>query len=415
VDLKNRKSDQRRTIRKGPIEPGWKESPRLAKKLGELREKGMTPSTVTDGSRERLSKVGTKVTTQGTEAPTRKRKVLLLSLLLGAVLSALVAVAQQAEAAFTEKVVFSSNRTTGTGVNNPTGDFEIFRMNPDGTGVKQLTANQAGDFGPVLSPDKTKVAYNSFGKQTSNPEGDFDVYIMNASDGSGKKNLSKNGTDVNDYFAVFSPGGKKIVYTSQGEQGSNPEGDGEVYRMNALDGSGKKNLTNNGLGVQDSYPQFSPDGAKIAYHSYGTQDSNPEGDQEIYRMNALDGTGKKNLSNNDLGVDDSVPDYSPDGQKIAYMSKGQQISNAEGDGEVYRMNALDGTVQKNLSNNGDGINDLYPLFSSDGTKVYYETYGMQSFNVEGDREIYRMNTLDGTGQKNLTNNGAGVYDGIYPD
>ncbi len=33
------------------------------------------------------------------------------------------------------KIVFASDRTTGEGVNNPEGDYEIFTMNPDGTGI----------------------------------------------------------------------------------------------------------------------------------------------------------------------------------------------------------------------------------------------------------------------------------------
>jgi Tol biopolymer transport system component len=65
-------------------------------------------------------------------------------------------------------------------------------MNADGTGVRQLTTNKVGDFGPVLSPDKTKVAYHSSGSQTSNPEGDFEIYRMNSSDGTAKKNLTNN-------------------------------------------------------------------------------------------------------------------------------------------------------------------------------------------------------------------------------
>jgi Tol biopolymer transport system component len=69
--------------------------------------------------------------------------------------------------------------------------------------------------------------------------------------------------------------------------------------MNALDGLGKKNLSNNGRDVGDFDPVYSPDGTKIAYRSSGKQTSNPEGDREVYRMNALDGLGKKNLTNND--------------------------------------------------------------------------------------------------------------------
>ena len=402
---------------------------------------------------------------------------MLLSVALGVSLSAVVALAgtsPKAQAAITEKIVFASNRTTGTGVNNPTGDYEIFRMNPDGTGIRQLTTNKVEDIGPTLSPDKTKVAYHSYGKQTSNPEGDWEIYVMNASDGRGKKNLTNSDTDVNDFYPVFSPGGKTIAYQSYGKQISNPEGDSEVYRMSALDGSakknlsnngvevpgdypvddygpefspsgdkiayqsygkqdsnsegdsevyrmntldgtGKKNLSNNGSGIEDSHPLYSPDGAKIAYQSYGAQDSNAEGDQEIFRMNALDGTGQTNLTNNGDGVDDLFPEFSPGGKKIAYMSEGVQHSNSEGDTEVYSMSALDGSAKKNLSNNGDGVHDIVPFFSSDGQKVFYESQGAQNSNAEGDREIYRMNTLDGMGQKNLTHNGLGVQDFIFPD
>jgi hypothetical protein len=70
--------------------------------------------------------------------------------LAGAV--ALAGPAHQADAASPEKVVFVSERTTGKGVNNPTGDAEIFRMNPNGTGVRQLTFNQVFDTTPTLPP-----------------------------------------------------------------------------------------------------------------------------------------------------------------------------------------------------------------------------------------------------------------------
>jgi Tol biopolymer transport system component len=158
----------------------------------------------------------------------------------------------QAEAALTEKLVFTSERTKGAGVDNPTGDSEIFKMNPDGTGLKQLTFNEVHDFDPELSTDGTRITYGSSGKQKSNPEGDDDVYVMNALDGSGKKNLSDSADGVYDYYPAFSPDSTKIAYQSNGVQVSNPEGDYEVYVMNALDGSGKKNLSNNASSVDDS-------------------------------------------------------------------------------------------------------------------------------------------------------------------
>src|SRR5215207_597952 len=72
------------------------------------------------------------------------------------------------------KIVFSSDRTTGTGVHNPEGDLEIFSMNPDGTALKQLTKNTAGDFNPSYSSDGKKIAFSSA------RAGNLDVFVMNA-------------------------------------------------------------------------------------------------------------------------------------------------------------------------------------------------------------------------------------------
>ena len=337
---------------------------------------------------------------------------MLLGLGVGVALAGVVALAgpaQQAEAASPEKIVFVSTRTTGKGVSNPTGDPEIFTMSPKGTGVRQLTFNQADDIYPILSPDGQKIAYESTGSQPSNPEGDREVYLVNA-DGSGNKNLTDNRAILKDLAPEFSPDGQRIAYVSEGEQVGNPQADSEIYAMN-LDGSGQTNLTNNGDLLHEGSPAFSPDGQKIAYTSGGQQDSNPEGDQEVYVMNASDGSGQTNLTYNGNLVADVEPSFSPDGQKIAYTSDGPQDSNPVGGDEVYVMNS-DGSNQKNLTNNGWDTGDSAPAFSPDGQRVLYETNVTSSSNPDGDLEVYAMSASDGTGKKNLTNNGA--YD-AYPE
>lgn len=43
------------------------------------------------------------------------------------------------------QIVFRSNRTTGTGVNNPEGDYEVFVINVNLTGLAQITINDDAD------------------------------------------------------------------------------------------------------------------------------------------------------------------------------------------------------------------------------------------------------------------------------
>jgi dipeptidyl aminopeptidase/acylaminoacyl peptidase len=133
--------------------------------------------------------------------------------LAAAVLLALAGMADNAQAKNkkdkkVDKIVFSSDRTTGQGVNNPEGDLEIFVVNPDGTGLKQITSNTVADFSPTLSPDGQKIAFTSSGKQSSNPEGDQEVYLMDA-DGSNQQNLSNTAGGITDFDPDFGKAKKK--------------------------------------------------------------------------------------------------------------------------------------------------------------------------------------------------------------
>jgi Tol biopolymer transport system component len=168
------------------------------------------------------------------------------------------------------------------------------------------------------------------------------------------------------------------------------------------------------VGIDPAEARKKASGSKIVFVSDRTTGKgvdNPEGDDEIFITNP-DGTGRKQLTKN--AASESNPVLSPGGKKVAYDSEGVQTSNPEGDAEVYRMKALDGSAKKNLSDNAD-VDDRTPDYSLDGKAIAYRSQGLQTSNAEGDAEIYRMNSLDGTGKKNLTNNGEGVYDGIYPD
>jgi len=99
------------------------------------------------------------------------------------------------------------------------------------------------------------------------------------------------------------------------------------------DGSGVANLTNHP--AEDWFPAWSPDGRRIAFHSYR------DGDAEIYVMNA-NGSGLTRLTYQ--AGDDWGPSWAPDGSWIAFAS------DRDGDNEIYIMRA-DGSDVRHLTNN----------------------------------------------------------------
>ncbi len=257
-------------------------------------------------------------------------------------------------------------------VSNRDGNYEIYTMNPDGSGVSRLT--YGGGLDPSFSPDGSRIAF------TSGRDGNYEIYTMNAN-GSNQTRLTNNAAE--DRSAVFSPDGSKIAFMSK------RDGNYDIYIMNA-DGSGQTRLTNNP--ADDEEPTFSPDGSQIAF------ESNRDGtyNYEIYTMNS-DGSGQTRLTNNPAA--DFEPAFSPDGSKIAFVSDRDNTSSSNRD--IYTMNA-DGSGVTRLTNSpyyGTDAAALHPVFSADGSKI---AFFIDHFNENND-EIYTMNT-SGSYQTRLTSN-----------
>src|SRR2546428_645834 len=166
------------------------------------------------------------------------------------------------------KILFGSTRD---------GNYAIYLMNADGSGVTRLT-DPEGIWGePAWSPGGTKIAF------ASSRDGNRDVYMMNA-DGTGVTRLT-NDPGSSAYNPVWSPDGSKIAFW---RYCSYCTGNGEIYVMNG-GGSGLLNLTNNP--AFDERPRWSPDGTQIAFSS------DRDGNTEIYVIN-VDGSGLRNLTTN---------------------------------------------------------------------------------------------------------------------
>jgi sugar lactone lactonase YvrE len=181
-------------------------------------------------------------------------------------------------------------------------------------------------------------------------------------------------------LACVAPIPSKLVFISS------EDGDDEIFTMNG-DGTNRLQITHNGSNEGD--PDWSPDGARIAYEG-------GEAASEIWVVQA-DGNNPVRLTN--LGVESDDPDWSPDGTRIVFETD-------DGSREIAIMNA-DGSNLRILTNTP--AHSEKPQFSPDGTRILFFS------NRDGNYEIYVMN-VDGSNLQRLTTHPQDDYDAAWsPD
>ncbi len=256
---------------------------------------------------------------------------------------------------------------------------DIYVMNPDGSNQRRLTFTQnlcgsfqaAYSFGPVWSPDGKKIAFvGEF--ECGHPK----LYVMNAD---GTRITKVYGGEPSPNTITWSPDGKKLAF----DHGcvyfpEDPVCPIDIYTVN-IDGTDVTRLTANTAGADDISPAWSPDGSRIAFTAIRSGDA-----PSIYVMNP-DGSNRVRLTTSGY---DYIPAWSPDGTKIAF-DRGT---------DVYVMNA-DGSNLRAVTTGGQ-VSWYGVAWSPDSTKILFNhqvnqlTYSLQVFAIN----------IDGTGQRNLSNN-----------
>ncbi|MBI4260751.1 MAG: PD40 domain-containing protein [Actinobacteria bacterium] len=255
------------------------------------------------------------------------------------------------------KIAFSTTRGGG--------DYSIYSMNPDGTGIAPLIEGPWNDSVPAYSADGTRIAFQS--NRNHLPWWHFDIFVASA-DGTGQTRLTTTGTDG---APAWSPDGTRIAFVRHWWGA-------DVFVMGA-DGSNQVNITN--APGNDSEPVWSPDGSRIAFSS-----DRVGGYYALFLMDP-DGTDVVQLTWPGIGHDQR-PSWSPDGSRIVFYRYSYSAAN----GDIYVVDA-DGSNVTRLTT--DPAVDFTPQWSPDGTEILFMS------DRDGNQELYLMNP-DGSGQTRIT-------------
>jgi TolB protein len=161
-------------------------------------------------------------------------------------------------------LVFTSTRN---------GDLDLYRVRLDGTGLQQLTNAVGYDGGAFFSADGKRLVYRASRPATPDELADYrallaqrlvrpgklELYVMNA-DGTGVRQVTRLGAAS--FAPFFHPDGKRIVFASNV---GDPQGRNfDIYLVND-DGTGLERITTNE--TFDGFPMFSPDGKQLVFAS----------------------------------------------------------------------------------------------------------------------------------------------------
>lgn len=223
-------------------------------------------------------------------------------------------------------IAFSANRD---------GNKEIIVVNPDGTGMTNLTQHPAGDFEPAWSPDGTSLAF------VSSRHAHSDLYVMDLLT---RELTQLTQTPRGEFDPNWSPDGTRIATASW---------NGPPLVVKA-DGSEPPVTVGPGLQVESGV-SWSPDGTRVTFSA--ALPTSEDLEQDIYVAMA-DGSGFENLTDDDREQLD--PRWSPGGEWIAFLDG---VDNKDGGLVAIRP---DGSQLRSLLGKEAGLG---PEWSPDGRRL----------------------------------------------
>jgi Tol biopolymer transport system component len=237
------------------------------------------------------------------------------------------------------KIVFQSDRS---------GSWQLYTIDADGSNLTQITQMPPSDFdqlAPSFSPDGKQIAF-CYGTVNSGGTSASEIYVINA-DGTGLKQLTHDG--LNACWPRWSPDGQYLTFFET----FTPTGQANIFVMRS-DGTGPRTTVTAGeWNFWNSFGgTFSPDGREIVFQSqFGGFVST------VWIMNS-NGTRKRRLT--PAPLEGLPLDISPDGTHILLLNHGATLLPSSAfvmdlDGKhIQRLTHLDNVHETPMSYSPDG-------------------------------------------------------------
>jgi TolB protein len=245
------------------------------------------------------------------------------------------------------------------------GDKEIWEMDYDGQGPKPITHLGTLSLSPRPSPDNSRVAFSSLGRNG------WSIRMYSLVLGRMVSFAGVGGG--NSFTPAWSSDGARLAYSAA------PTGDSEIY-VSDSNGANPRRVT--AFRGPDTSPTWNPKtNSQIAWCSGRT------GLPQIYIMDA-DGTSVQRMTDGGYATS---PSWSPNGQVLAFAWNRSYGPGAPGGQDIYIMEIA--SKRWTQLTHGEGRNDS-PSWSPDGRHIVFQREGA------GGTQVWTM-LADGTEQHRL--------------
>jgi serine/threonine protein kinase len=232
-------------------------------------------------------------------------------------------------------------------VKNSGKEINIFSIEENGAGEKQLTAGSSINQNPFATPDGKYIVFNS------NRTGNFAIWRMNP-DGSNPLQLT-NAPGAVDSQVQISKDSRNVIFMRQTTDG----GRTKLMKVSINGGETTPVLPENTR--SEFFPRLSPDGKWLAYHTFEFDANNPN-IEPIVKIVGFDG---EKIDKTEREFESNInPEFkfSPDNKSITYL-------NRSGIDNLWSQSLEDKKAEKPLTDFTSGNISNF-VWSNDGKKLF---------------------------------------------